>query len=53
MSKTVKVNAFTSQLSVNTVINDIDNINNIKDVWNWRCEQDKQGFNTKVRILIE
>ena len=48
-----KYDAFASQLFINTVIDNTDNIVNIEDIWDWHCEQDKQGFNTRVREVIE
>jgi hypothetical protein len=48
-----KYDAYGSQLFVNTIINNADNIENIKEIWSWPCETDKQGFNDKVRNVIE
>lgn len=48
-----KYDAFASQLFINTVIDDADNIVNIEDIWNWGCERDKQGFDARVRDIIE
>lgn len=48
-----KYNAFASQLFVNTVVNNIDDIKNIEDIWNWHCVDDSQGFDVKIKDLID
>ncbi|MFC1905451.1 nitrophenyl compound nitroreductase subunit ArsF family protein [Chloroflexota bacterium] len=48
-----KYNAFASQLFINSVIGGTDHIVNIEDIWEWRCVADEQGFDAKVRTLIE
>lgn len=48
-----KYNSFNSQLFINTIINNTDQIEDIKDIWNWRCTGDKEGFDAKVRSVIE
>jgi hypothetical protein len=48
-----KYGAFGSQLFVNTVVNNIEDIKNIEDIWNWHCLDDTQGFDTHVKDLID
>lgn len=48
-----KYDAFASQLFINTVVNNTDNIKNIEDIWKWHCEKDKPGFDAKVRDVVE
>lgn len=47
-----KYDAFASQLFINTIVNNTDNIKNIEDIWKWRCVADKKGFDEKVRSII-
>jgi hypothetical protein len=42
-----------SQLFINTVVNGEDHIEDIKDIWNWNCRNNKLGFDLKVRSVIE
>lgn len=48
-----KYGALGSQLFVNNVINDFDNIEDIQDIWSWNCAADLSGFDTKVKDVIE
>jgi hypothetical protein len=48
-----KYDAFASQLFVNTVVNNIDDIENIEDIWDWHCLDDSQGFDAKLKDVIE
>ena len=45
-------NAFGSQLFINTVIDNTDNIKDIQDIWNWHCPNDRQGFDENLKSLI-
>ena len=47
-----KYNAFGSQLLINTVKDNTDNVVNIVDIWKWRCTGDREGFDDKVRMAI-
>jgi len=42
-----------SQLFINTVVNGEDHIEDIQDIWNWNCRNNKPGFDLKVRSVIE
>jgi hypothetical protein len=42
-----------SQLFINTVVNGKDNIEDIRDIWNWNCRYDAPSFDSKVRSAIE
>jgi hypothetical protein len=48
-----KYDASASQLFVNTIVNNTENIVNIEEIWNWHCQRDKQGFDAQVRAIIE
>ncbi len=48
-----KFDAFGSQLFINTIIDNADHIRDIKEIWGWHCPSDKQGFDEKVRSLVE
>ena len=48
-----KYGAVGSQLFINTVVNGKDNIEDIQDIWNWNCRNNKPGFDLKVRSVIE
>ncbi|MEJ2738757.1 MAG: nitrophenyl compound nitroreductase subunit ArsF family protein [Dehalococcoidia bacterium] len=47
-----KYDAFASQLFVNTVVNNIDEIKNIEEIWDWHCLDDSQGFDAKLKDVI-
>jgi hypothetical protein len=49
----IKYQAFGSQLFINKIIDNKDNIQNITEIWDWKCPKDKQGFDDKVKALIE
>jgi hypothetical protein len=42
-----------SQLFINSVVNEFDNIEDIQDIWNWDCRNDPRGFELKVKNVIE
>ena len=48
-----KYNAFASQLFVNTVVNNTEDIKNIEEIWSWHCLDDTQGFDTHVKDVID
>jgi len=48
-----KYGAVGSQLFINTVKDGTDNIKDIQDIWSWRCTSNKQGFDQKVKSVIE
>ncbi len=48
-----KYHAVGSQLFINTVINGFDNIEDIQDIWNWDCRNNRAGFDLKVKNAIE
>ena len=48
-----KYGAVGSQLFINTVVNGKDHIEDIQDIWNWNCRNNKPGFDLKVRSVIE
>jgi hypothetical protein len=48
-----KWGAVGSQLFINTVINEFDNIEDIQDIWNWDCRTNQAGFDLKVKDAIE
>jgi len=48
-----KWGAVGSQLFINTVINGFDNIEDIQDIWNWDCRNNRPGFDLKVKNAIE
>jgi hypothetical protein len=47
-----KYNALGSQLFVNMVINNVDHIKDIQDIWDWHCTSDKKGFDDKLNAVI-
>jgi hypothetical protein len=42
-----------SQLFINSIVNGFDNIEDIQDIWNWGCTNNPDGFELKVKNLIE
>lgn len=42
-----------SQLFINMVVNDFDNIEDIQDIWDWNCRNDANGFELKTRYAID
>jgi hypothetical protein len=47
-----KYSAISSQLFINTVKDNTDNIKDIQDIWSWSCRTDKAGFDQKVKNVI-
>ncbi|MCX5993963.1 MAG: nitrophenyl compound nitroreductase subunit ArsF family protein, partial [Chloroflexi bacterium] len=47
-----KYGAVGSQLFINTVVKGVDHIEDIQDIWNWNCRNNKPGFDLKVRSVI-
>ena len=48
-----KYGAVGSQLFINTVKDGTDIIKDIQDIWSWSCRSNKQGFDQKVKNVIE
>jgi hypothetical protein len=48
-----KYGAISSQLFINTVKGGTDHITDIQDIWSWHCRTDKEGFDQKVKNVIE
>ncbi len=48
-----RYNALGSQLFINMVMNNVDHIKDIQDIWDWHCTGDKPGFDVKVKTIIE
>ena len=48
-----KFKAVGSQLFINTIVNGFDNIEDIQDIWNWDCRNNRPGFDLKVKNVIE
>jgi hemolysin activation/secretion protein len=48
-----KYGAVGSQLFINNVINDFDNIEDIQDIWSWDCVDHPSDFDIRVKSLIE
>jgi len=48
-----KYGAYSSQLFINTVKDGTDHITDIQDIWYWHCTSNKQGFDQKVKNVIE
>jgi hypothetical protein len=42
-----------SQLFINSIVNGFDNIDDIQDIWDWNCRNDRPGFDLKVKNTIE
>ncbi len=49
----LKYGAVGSQLFINTIIGDKENIRDIQDIWNWGCRKNKQAFDNQVKNVIE
>jgi hypothetical protein len=45
--------AISSQLFLNSVKEGTDHIEDILEIWDWNCRQDKEGFDWEVRNIIE
>jgi hypothetical protein len=48
-----KYQAYASQLFINKIIDNKDNITDIVEIWDWKCRSDKPGFDAKIKNLIE
>jgi hypothetical protein len=48
-----KYGAVGSQLFINDVVNEYDNIENVEEIWDWDCLNNPSGFDLNVRELIE
>lgn len=48
-----KYGAYGSQLFINKVIGNKDNMTDIVEIWDWKCRSDKPGFDAKIKNLIE
>jgi hypothetical protein len=48
-----RYHAFASQLFINKIVDNKDNITDIVDIWKWKCPSDKSGFDNKIKSLIE
>jgi hypothetical protein len=48
-----KYGAISSQLFINTVKDGSDHITDIQDIWSWHCTSNKEGFDQKVKNVIE
>ncbi len=42
-----------SQLFINAVRGETEDIRDIQEIWDWNCRGDKQGFDQKVKSVIE
>jgi hypothetical protein len=42
-----------SQLFINDVVNEYDNIENVEEIWDWDCLNNPSGFDLNVKGLIE
>jgi hypothetical protein len=42
-----------SQLFINSVINDFDNIEDIQDIWSWDCVNNPSRFDVKIKSVID
>ena len=42
-----------TQLFINTIVNGRNNIKDIQAIWNWKCRTDKDGFDSKIKFVIE
>ena len=48
-----KYNAISSQLFINTVSEGVDHIEDIREIWDWGCTRNEEGFDEAVRTTIE
>jgi len=48
-----KYGAIGSQLFINTVKDDTENIRDIQDIWSWSCRSKKESFDQQVKSVIE
>lgn len=50
---TNKFDAYASQLFINTVVDNVDNIKNVTEIYFWNCVNDESGFNSRLKLVIE
>jgi len=48
-----KYGAVGPQLFINSVKDGAEHVKNIEEIWSWNCRGNKQGFDQKVRSVIE
>lgn len=48
-----KYKAVGSQLFVNTIVNGVDHIKDIQEIWNWNCNNDPNGFMKQVQDVLD
>jgi len=48
----MKYRAVGSQLFVNTVVNGIDHIVDVQDIWSWNCRGNKPAFDQQINNVI-
>lgn len=48
-----KYKAMGTQLFVNTIINGVDHIQDIQQIWGWNCDKDPNGFMDKVSDVLD
>jgi hypothetical protein len=48
-----KYKAYGSQLFINIIKDNKDNIRELQEIWTWKCPTDQPGFDEKMKNLIE
>jgi hypothetical protein len=48
-----KYKAYGSQLFINVIAENKDNIRELQEIWSWKCPTDNPGFDAKMKNLIE
>jgi hypothetical protein len=48
-----KYGAVGSQLFINRIVNGFDDIEDIQSIWNWNCRNNPNGFQLKVKNVID
>jgi hypothetical protein len=48
-----KYGAVGSQLFINRIVNGYDDIEDIQSIWNWNCRNNPNGFELKVKNIID
>ena len=48
-----KYSAVGSQLFVNTIVDDVEHIRDVQEIWSWGCTSDQEGFDQAVKLVIE
>jgi len=48
-----KYKAVGSQFFINTIINGVDHIKDIQEIWDWNCTKDPDGFMQNVRDVLD